>query len=77
MGALNRYPSSDLPPGMREVPRPPVRKSRARWFIVGAIILVLLVVFGVAIFVARLGGRGPARQGTPKAPPPGLWIASP
>ncbi len=79
MGSLNRYPAQypdPEPPRSTQAPAQ-ARKTRTRWYVVGAIILVLLVLFGLAIFIARLGGRGPARQGTPPAPAPGMWIASP
>ncbi len=45
-----------------------------RAFIVAVIILAVLVIVGVVIFIARLGGGNP-RPTPPKSPAAGMWLA--
>lgn len=88
MGAPNRlnYPEDDRPerglhdphaPDRRlnEVPQTTEQLRRMRWFIIGAIILTLLVLFGVAMFEAALKQSGPAQQKSPaQSAPPGMYL---
>ncbi len=74
MGVPYRIPDEELPPRPREVPRTQGPSKIPRAFIVAAIVLAVLVIVGVAIFLTRLGGRGPApAHNAPKAPT-SMWV---
>ena len=89
MGAPNRlnYPEDDRPQGawrdphapgrsLNEVPGAPEQRRRMRGFLIAAIILIFLVLFGVAVFEAALKQTGPAQQKGPAktATPPGMFL---
>lgn len=89
MGAPNRlnYPEDDRPQSAwsdphapdrqpNEVPDPSVQRRRMRNFVIGALVLILLVLFGVAVFDAALRQSGPAQQKGPAkiATPPGMFL---
>lgn len=88
MGAPNRlnYPEDERPEGewrdphasdrrLNEVPDARAQRRRMRNFVIGALVLVLLVLFGVAVFEAALKQSGPAQQkGPAKTAPPGMFL---
>ncbi|HEU5451062.1 MAG TPA: hypothetical protein VFU76_03700 [Terriglobales bacterium] len=89
MGAPNRlnYPEDDRPespwrdphaPGRRlnEVPDALAQRRRMRSFVIATLVLILLVLFGVAVFEAALRQSGPAQQKVPAktAAPPGMFL---
>jgi flagellar basal body-associated protein FliL len=75
MGAPNRYPDPETPARISEVPRTAGVPQRVRLVAIAAIILAVLVLVGIAIFIARMGGGAPAQHNKPKAPP-SMWVGS-
>jgi hypothetical protein len=75
MGAPNRYPDPDVPMRPTEVARTAARPPRVRLFVIAAIILGIIVLVGIAIFIARMGGGSPA-PARPKPQQPAMWVAS-
>lgn len=88
MGAPNRlnYPEDDRPEStwrdlhapdrrLNEVPDALAQRRSMRNFVIAALVLILLVLFGVAVFEAALKQSGPAQQKGPAKPArPGMFL---
>lgn len=58
-----------------EVARTAARPPRTRLFVIAAVILGIIVLVGIAVFIARLGGGSPAPS-RPKPQKPAIWMPS-
>ncbi len=68
------YRDPEPRPKLAVVPPAPVRRNR-RPFIIGAIILAVVVLIGLAVFLAGISGKAPAKPPAPKPSPTGMMIA--